>query len=135
MIFPFGPNTDDEGTASMLRSYVQGDDYVLGKASAPGQATATNLTTTNTVCAGTVATTTIPVEAGVPAGTRGVVALEGKWQVPVPAGFSNSLHAATWPYPVMFVRVPTPVEEWIVGSSGILPKPASVAKSPTRARA
>ena len=134
VVFPFGPNTADEGTLSMLRSYVQGDDYVLGKASAPGQASATNLTTTNTVCAGTVATTTIPVDTGVPAGTRGVVALQGKWQVPVPAGFSNSLHAAEWPYPLMFVRVPTPVEEWTVGSSGIV-RPTSVAKSPTRARA
>jgi OmcA/MtrC family decaheme c-type cytochrome len=122
IIFPYAPNTAGEGTAGMLRSYVQGDDYVLGKASAPGQATTTNLTTTNTVCAGTVATTTIPVEAGVPAGTRGVVALVGKWQVPVPDGFANSLHAADWPYPLQFVRVPTPTEEWIVGSSGIVPK-------------
>jgi OmcA/MtrC family decaheme c-type cytochrome len=122
VVFPFGPNTANEGSLSMLRSYVQGDDYVLGKASAPGQASAVNLSTTNTVCAGNVATTTIPVDADVPAGTRGVVALQGKWQVPVPAGFSNSLHAAEWPYPLMFVRVPTPVEEWIVGSSGIVPK-------------
>jgi hypothetical protein len=53
----------------MLRSYVQGDDYVLGQStSAPGQALAVNLTTTNTVCAGTVATTTIPVDAAIPAG-------------------------------------------------------------------
>jgi OmcA/MtrC family decaheme c-type cytochrome len=120
VVFPFGPNTANEGSLSMLRSYVQGDDYVLGKASAPGQASAVNLSTTNTVCAGNVATTTIPVDADVPAGTRGVVALQGKWQVPVPAGFADSLHAAEWPYPLMFVRVPTPVEEWTVGSSGIL---------------
>ena len=104
VFFPYGPNTAGEGTLSMLRSYVQGDDYVLGKASAPGQASATNLTTANTVCAGTVATTTIPVDTGVPAGTRGVVALQGKWQVPVPAGMSTE----HWPYPLMFVRVPTP---------------------------
>jgi len=123
VVFPFGPNTANEGTLSMLRSYVQGDDYVLGKDPArPGQALATNLSATNTVCAGTVATTTIAVDTGVPAGTRGVVALQGKWQVPVPVGFSNSLHAADWPYPLMFVRVPTPVAEWIVGSSGIVPK-------------
>jgi OmcA/MtrC family decaheme c-type cytochrome len=120
VVFPFGPNTANEGSLSMLRSYVQGDDYVLGTASAPGQASAVNLSTTNTVCAGNVATTTIPVDTGVPAGTRGVVALQGKWQVPVPAGFADSLHAADWPYPLMFVRVPTPVEEWTVGSSGIL---------------
>jgi OmcA/MtrC family decaheme c-type cytochrome len=122
VVYPYGPNTANEGRLSMLRSYVQGDDYVLGKASAPGQASAVNLSTTNTVCAGNVATTTIPVDADVPAGTRGVVALQGKWQVPVPAGFADSLHAAEWPYPLMFVRVPTPVEEWLVGSSGIVPK-------------
>jgi OmcA/MtrC family decaheme c-type cytochrome len=119
VVFPFGPNTGNEGTLSMLRSYVQGDDYVLGKStSAPGQALAVNLSTTNTVCAGNVATTTIPVDTGVAAGTRGVVALQGKWQIPVPAGMSTE----HWPYPLMFVRVPTPTEEWIVGSSGIVPK-------------
>jgi hypothetical protein len=92
---------------------------VLGKStSAPGQALAVNLSTTNTVCAGNVATTTIPVDTGVAAGTRGVVALQGKWQIPVPAGMSTE----HWPYPLMFVRVPTPTEEWIVGSSGIVPK-------------
>ena len=101
----------------MLRSYVQGDDYVLGKASAPGQASAVNLSTTNTACAGNVATTTIPVDTGVAAGTRGVVALQGKWQLPVPAGMSLE----HWSEPLMFVRVPTPVAEWIVGSSGIVP--------------
>ena len=118
VVFPFGPNTAGEGTLSMLRSYVQGDDYVLGKASAPGQASAVNLSTTNTACAGTVATTTIPVDTGVAAGTRGVVALQGKWQLPVPAGMSTE----HWSEPLMFVRVPTPVAEWIVGSSGIVPK-------------
>ena len=38
VFFPFGPNTAGEGTLSMLRSYAQGDDYVLGQANAPGQA-------------------------------------------------------------------------------------------------
>ncbi|MCM2312763.1 MAG: hypothetical protein NDI84_15325 [Steroidobacteraceae bacterium] len=114
---PFGPNTANEGTLSMLRSYVQGDDYVLGQSTtAPGQANAVNLTTTNTVCAGNVATTTIPVDASIPAGTRGVVALQGKPQVLVPAGMSTE----HWPYPLMFVRVPTPVREWVVGT-GALP--------------
>jgi OmcA/MtrC family decaheme c-type cytochrome len=120
VIFPYGPNTASEGTTSMLRTYVQGDDYILGKASSPGQPNATNLSTTNTVCANNVATTTIPVDTGVTAGSRAVVALQGKWQVPVPAGFADSMHAADWPYPVMFVRVPTPVREWVVGT-GALP--------------
>jgi OmcA/MtrC family decaheme c-type cytochrome len=113
---PYGPNTAGEGSLSMLRSYVQGDDYVLGKASAPGQASAVTLTTTNTVCAGNVATTTIPVDTGVAAGTRGVVALQGKPQVLVPAGMSTE----HWSEPLMFVRVPTPVREFIVGT-GALP--------------
>jgi OmcA/MtrC family decaheme c-type cytochrome len=116
---PYGPNTANEGSLTMRRTYVQGDDYVLGQSlTAPGQASGTTLSTTNTVCAGNVATTTIPVDAAIPAGTRGVVALEGKPQVLVPAGMSTE----HWNYPLMFVRVPTPTEEWIVGSSGIVPK-------------
>ena len=112
MFFPYGPNTAGEGTLSMLRSYAQGDDYVLGQANAPGQASAVNLSTDNTVCAGNVATTTIPVDAAIPAGTRGIVALQGKPQLPVPAGMST----AHWTEPLMFVRVPTPTYEFIVGT-------------------
>jgi len=97
---------------SMLRSYAQGDDYVLGQANAPGQAAAVNLSTTNTVCAGNVATTTIPVDAAIPAGTRGIVALQGKPQLPVPAGMSTE----HWAEPLMFVRVPTPTYEFVVGT-------------------
>jgi len=115
VIFPYGPNTAGEGTTSMLRSYAQGDDYVLGQADAPGQAAAVNLSTTNTTCAGNVATTVIPRN-NMPAGTRGIVALQGKWQVPVPPGFSTSMHAADWPYSLMFVRVPTPTYEFVVGT-------------------
>ncbi len=112
VLFPYGPNTAGEGTTSMLRSYAQGDDYVLGQATAPGQASAVNLSTTNTVCAANVATTTIPVDAAIPAGTRGIVALQGKWQLPVPAGMSTE----HWTYPLMFVRVPTPTYEFVVGT-------------------
>ena len=43
VFYPYGPNTAGEGTLSMLRSYAQGDDYVLGQANAPGQAAAVNL--------------------------------------------------------------------------------------------
>ena len=110
--FPYAPNTAGEGTLSMLRSYAQGDDYVLGQANAPGQASAVNLDTTNTVCAGNVATTTIPVDAAIPAGTRGIVALQGKPQLPVPAGMSTE----HWAEPLMFVRVPTPTYEFVVGT-------------------
>ncbi len=111
VFFPFGPNTAGEGTLSMLRSYAQGDDYVLGQANAPGQAAAVNLSTTNTVCAGNVATTTIPRD-NQPDGTRGIVALQGKPQLPVPAGMSTE----HWADPLMFVRVPTPTYEFVVGT-------------------
>jgi OmcA/MtrC family decaheme c-type cytochrome len=111
VFFPFGPNTNNEGTLSMLRSYAQGDDYVLGQANAPGQAAAVNLSTTNTTCAGNVATTTIPRD-NVADGTRGIVALQGKPQLPVPAGMSTE----HWAFPLMFVRVPTPVYEFVVGT-------------------
>lgn len=111
VFFPFGPNTANEGTLSMLRSYAQGDDYVLGQANAPGQAAAVNLSTTNTTCAANVATTVIPRDA-MPAGTRGIVALQGKPQLPVPAGMTTK----HWPYPLMFVRVPTPTYEFVVGT-------------------
>jgi OmcA/MtrC family decaheme c-type cytochrome len=71
-----------------------------------------NLSTTNTVCAGTVATTTIPVDAAIPAGTRGIVALQGKPQLPVPPNMTTE----HWNYPLMFVRVPTPTYEFVVGT-------------------
>ena len=75
----------------MLRSYAQGDDYVLGQRHRAGPARSARErhqpTTTNTVCAANVATTTIPVDAAIPAGTRGIVALQGKPQLPICRGF------------------------------------------------
>jgi OmcA/MtrC family decaheme c-type cytochrome len=109
-----------EGALSFLRSYAQGDDFVLGQStSAPGQAIAVNITTTNTTCAANVATTTIPVDAGIAAGTRGIVALQGKPQLPVPAGFAAA--ESEWTHSTMYVRVPTPTREWVVGT-GALPE-------------
>jgi OmcA/MtrC family decaheme c-type cytochrome len=100
------------GNLSMLRSYFQGDDPILGQStSAPGQANAVNVTTTNTICSGDVATTTIPVDASIGAGKRGIVALQGKPVVP------NANPAVTTP---MAVRAFTPTREWIVGT-GALP--------------
>jgi OmcA/MtrC family decaheme c-type cytochrome len=108
-----------EGNLSILRSYVQGDDFVGGPAStnSPGQPnSAVNLTTTNTVCANNVATTTVPVEA-VPAGTtRGIVAIQGKPQLPVPAGMTTE----HWPNKTFYVRAKTPTREFVVGT-GALP--------------
>jgi OmcA/MtrC family decaheme c-type cytochrome len=100
------------GNLSMLRSYFQGDDPVLGQdPNAPGQALAVNVTTTNTTCTGNVATTVIPVNTGITA-TRGIVALQGKPRV-VTANITT---------PTM-VRAKTPVREWVVGT-GALPAQA-----------
>jgi OmcA/MtrC family decaheme c-type cytochrome len=99
------------GNLSILRSYAQGDDFILGQnPDAPGQANAVNVTTTNTACAGNVATTTIPVDAGITA-ERGIVALQGKPRV------VNINPTATGP---MSVRAKTPTREWVVGT-GALP--------------
>jgi OmcA/MtrC family decaheme c-type cytochrome len=100
------------GNLSMLRSYFQGDDPVLGQdPNAPGQALAVNVTTTNTTCTGNVATTVIPVNTGITA-TRGIVALQGKPRV-VTADITTP----------MMVRAKTPVREWVVGT-GALPAQA-----------
>jgi OmcA/MtrC family decaheme c-type cytochrome len=90
---------------SMLRSYAQGDDFILGQStSAPGQANAVNVTADNTTCTSLVATTTIPVD---PVDyERGIVALQGKPRVISVAD----------PTAVMAVRAVTPTYEWMVGS-------------------
>jgi OmcA/MtrC family decaheme c-type cytochrome len=99
------------GNLSMLRSYAVGDDFIIGTANAPGQPNAVNVTTTNTTCTGNVATTTIPVDAAIEDGTRGMVALQGKPVVP------NADPSAAAP---MAVRAVTPIREWVVGT-GALP--------------
>ncbi len=102
-------HADGSGNLSMLRSYAQGDDFILGQStSAPGQANAVNVTTTNTTCAGFVATTTIPVD-DVDA-DRGIVALQGKPRVV----------SVEDPAETMSVRAVTPTREWVVGT-GALP--------------
>ena len=96
---------DGSGNLSMLRSYAQGDDFILGQATnAPGQALSVNVTTTNTTCLGGVATTTIPVD--VVDAERGRVALQGKPRV---VSVAN-------PAETMAVRAVTPTYEWLVGS-------------------
>jgi OmcA/MtrC family decaheme c-type cytochrome len=97
---------------SMLRSYAQGDDFIIGLGTSPGQPASVNLSTTNTTCAGNTATTTIPVEASIPAGTRGIVAMQGKpWVVAVNPADTDG---------VMQVRALTPTREFVVGT-GALP--------------
>ncbi|NGX17711.1 hypothetical protein [Wenzhouxiangella sp. XN24] len=101
-------HADGEGNLSMLRSYFQGDDPIIGLANAPGQAAAVGVTTDNTTCSGNVATTTIPVD-DVDA-ERGIVALQGKPRV------VNVVD----PTDTMRVRAFTPTREWVVGD-GELP--------------
>ena len=101
----FVPRGGSGGTFSMLRNYAQGDDFILGQStSSPGQATSVNLDTDNTICAGNVATTTIPVD-DVDA-MVGRVAIQGKPGVVSPAD----------PTALVRVRVPTPTYDWMVGS-------------------
>ena len=95
---------DDDGNLSMLRSYAQGDDFILGQStSSPGQALNVGVTNDNTTCAGGVATTTIPVD-DVDA-ERGIVALQGKPRVV----------SVLDPAETMAVRAVTPTYEWLVG--------------------
>jgi hypothetical protein len=121
--FNFKTFPANEGGMSMLRSYAQGDDYVLGQANAPGQASSKNVRATesadannpaNTTCltAAPFTATTIITRDNLADGTRGIVALQGKPLLPVPAGMSTE----HWPYTTMYVRVPTPTYEYVVGT-------------------
>ena len=95
-----------DGNLSMLRNYAQGDDFILGQStSAPGQALSVNVTVDNTVCAGNVATTTIPVDVVDPSVERGIVALQGKPRTISPAD----------PAETQRVRAVTPTYEWTIG--------------------
>jgi len=95
-----------DGNLSMLRNYAQGDDFILGMStSAPGQALSVNVTVDNTVCAGNVATTTIPVDAVDASVERGIVALQGKPRTISPAD----------PAETQRVRAVTPTYEWTIG--------------------
>jgi OmcA/MtrC family decaheme c-type cytochrome len=111
-----------DGSLGFLRSYAQGDDFILGTSSStPGQPRNDNLNDTNTTCSNNVATTKLAVEAGIPAGARGMLALQGKPQLPLPAGFDNPAYLEDVASN-LYVRVPTPTAEWIVGSSGLVAK-------------
>ncbi|MCJ7453839.1 MAG: hypothetical protein MUO39_15415 [Steroidobacteraceae bacterium] len=112
-----GPQPD--GALSMLRSYQQGNDFVLGQStSAPGQANSVNVTTANTTCAGNVATTTIPRDTNpdIVNGMVGIVALQGKPQILLPADFDAPQYSPEYEFDYEYVRVPTPTYEFVVGS-------------------
>ncbi len=96
---------------SILKAYAQGDDWVnagqTGTVS-PGQPTNVGLTTTNTTCAGNLATSVVASDAYTTA-TKGAVALQGKPQVrfAAAAGTTNE---------VIQVRAKTPTREFLVAT-------------------
>ncbi len=91
---------------SMLRSYAQGDDFIIGMStSAPGQALDVDVTVDNTVCAANVATTTIPVDTVAASVDRGIVAIQGRPWVESPLDPATAIQ----------VRAMTPTYEWMVG--------------------
>ena len=92
---------------SMLRSYAQGDDFIIGMStSAPGQPLSVNVTVDNTTCAANVATTTIPVDVLGASIDRGIVALQGRPFVLSPIDSVTAIQ----------VRAKTPTYEWMIGS-------------------
>jgi hypothetical protein len=95
---------DDAGNLAIRYLWLQGEDPILNTAGDPGQAVGVNLSTTNTTCAGNVATTTIPVSR-VAGATKGRIALMGKPRVASVTGTGT-----------MQVRVPTPVFDFMVGT-------------------
>ncbi|MDJ0793979.1 MAG: cytochrome c3 family protein [Woeseiaceae bacterium] len=92
---------------SMLRSYAQGDDFIIGTStSAPGQPLSVNVTVDNTACAAGVATTTIAADIVDASIDRGIVALQGRPWVLSPIDNATAIQ----------VRAKTPTYEWMVGS-------------------
>lgn len=105
---------------SLLRAYGEGDDWTNNNiGTSPGQPLATNLSTTNTVCDGNTATTTITLTATeiATADVKGVVALQGKAQVKLPFVYSGTA------VDVDQVRSKTPTREFVV-ATGALPTTA-----------
>jgi OmcA/MtrC family decaheme c-type cytochrome len=107
VFFAGAEDTVNENDIRIYRSYAQGDDFIIGMDSGgPGQAGRANVTVDNTVCAGNVATTTIPVDT-VDA-DKGRLVMGGKPLVLNPADATDTMGA----------RVPTPTFDWLVGVGG-----------------
>jgi OmcA/MtrC family decaheme c-type cytochrome len=130
-----------EGQLGVVRSYAQGDDYILGQANSPGQPTTVNMYTTGSYCSATTtapqancavnttclaaapftATTSITRDS-LADGTRGIISLVGRAQVLLPAGFAATEHGPNWKFTdgtvanSMYVRVPVPTYEYTVGT-------------------
>jgi OmcA/MtrC family decaheme c-type cytochrome len=111
------------GGFSALLAYAQGDDFINpGIGTAPGQPLSVNLTTSNTVCADNVATSTVAMTAPELLMTRGRVAIQGKAQLDLSAAYpgidTNTTAAGT--QPVDQVRSKSPTREFMV-ADGSLP--------------
>ena len=105
--------TTNRNNMSIIRSYAQGDDFIMGLGTSPGQPSSVTLSTTSTAngyttCSGNTATTTLNVETPPAGATRAIVALQGKPWVPAvdPADTDG----------VMQVRALTPTREFVVGT-------------------
>ena len=113
---------------SILRAYGQGADWTNAGIGSPppGQPLSTTLSTTNTVCSGNVATTTIARTAGEKATTlqRGQVALQGKAQVKLGFDYNSAIPGTQ---DVDQVRSKTPSREFKVSDgSAVTPRRAIV---------
>ena len=115
---PPGGNPQNRNNLSILRSYAQGQDFILGtnpdEAGQPGDApegVSYNVSADNTTCSGNVATTVVPVEET--EAMYGRVAIQGKPWVP-----SVDPEDADG---VMQVRAKTPTYDWVVGTGGAAP--------------
>jgi OmcA/MtrC family decaheme c-type cytochrome len=99
---------DDDGNLSILYTYMQGDDPILGtNPDAAGQSESVNLDTTNTTCAAGVATTTVATNR-IAGATVGRIALQGKPRVvSIDPADEDGL---------MTVRAKTPTYDYMVGS-------------------
>jgi hypothetical protein len=104
VFFAGAEDTVNENTIRIYRSYAQGDDFIMGTGSNPGQPDRDDVDLTNTVCAGNVATTTIPVDTTDNI-DKGRLTLAGRPLV------ENVLDPAL----TMRVRVPTPTYDWKIG--------------------
>jgi OmcA/MtrC family decaheme c-type cytochrome len=93
---------------SILYTYLQGEDPILGTANAPGQASNVGVSVDNTTCAAGVATTTITPNR-VEGATVGRIAIQGKpWVLTVDPDDGDDA--------VMQVRAKTPTYDFVVGS-------------------
>ena len=111
---PVPPETegDERNNLTVLYTYFQGGDPILGTASAPGQASNVGVSVDNTTCAAGVATTTITPNR-VEGATVSRIAIQGKPWLPNIDPEGEDVY--------MQVRAKTPVYDFVVGSGDEVP--------------